>query len=69
MCRPFDEWPEILMADDCIKYLGLSSGEAYQLFNRPDFKRLLINPSASRYKRIGKHALYKYINKGCVDTE
>lgn len=66
MSRPFSDWPEIMTADDCKTFLGMGHVEAYALFNRPDFRPLLINPTVRRGKRVGKHALRQYLNKGAT---
>ena len=63
MCKskPFEEWPEIMTAEDLKGYLGFGHVEAYYMFNRPDLP--LIN-KVRRGKKIGKYALREYLNKG-----
>ena len=54
------DWPETLTVREAAECTGLGRDYCYQMFRRPDFP--LANPGARRNKRVGRAALWEYIN-------
>jgi hypothetical protein len=52
-----DELPLIMTVKDVVKFLGISTTNAYALFNRADFPTIRIN----RRKLVSRDNLFKWL--------
>lgn len=59
------DWPETLTVREAAECTGLGRDYCYKMFKRPDFPA--INPESARNKRVGRDALWAYLNRGRRD--
>lgn len=59
MCKPFEEWPEVMTVTDIQVCLDIPRDQAYQMFKRPDFPLLV--PEAKKSRKVHRVALREHL--------
>ncbi len=67
MCKPFEEWPELMTVAQVIEYTGMNSKDVHRIFNLPDFPQVVPGKRSDRI--VGKFVLRDWLNKGVKPYE
>lgn len=59
MCKPFDQWPEVMRRKDVETCLGIPRDHVEAMFRRRDFPLLV--PEMRRSQTVSKYRLREYI--------
>ena len=59
MCKPFEQWPEVMRRKDVETCLGLPRDHVDALFRRRDFPLLI--PEMRRSQSVSKYKLKSYL--------